>query len=395
MSQSVPETSPKLSAADRLTLIQTLNALPSAQFEELLIALNPPKGNIPTNAAAQAMRSKALFEWVESPIGPGIPELETILGMIISKETKTSPEFLSFAISGTISSNTVAEVRAIVELLRKKTGDDSIDVAFFKKGSIKIILTGSPEGLQKIQELFESGELENVDNKPVEVISHIDNNTDSRKIRLVQILSLASNSGLALDLDRARISIRASTRNLADISYFNRDVVSRHIFNLVFTLTRIRTRTYSISADLSQTLDRTYTYTLDLADALDTLDLDLAHTYALEIERCLNHIIANTIDLNYNRQLNLEHADLTNTNLRNTNLRQANLTKANFTRADLTGANLTGANLTETILTGAEINQTIFGENRGLTVADKIELQQRGAILLDPPNSDVPSLVRV
>lgn len=74
----------ELSATDRLRLIQTLNALPSTQFDELVFALRPPSGNIPGASAPQGSRSRALLEWVESPIGPGLSELEKILESIIS-----------------------------------------------------------------------------------------------------------------------------------------------------------------------------------------------------------------------------------------------------------------------------------------------------------------------
>lgn len=76
-----------LSAAERLSLIQTLNALPGPQFDELLFALNPPSANVPGNAAPQGSRSAALLEWIESPIGPGLPELEAILESIVATQS--------------------------------------------------------------------------------------------------------------------------------------------------------------------------------------------------------------------------------------------------------------------------------------------------------------------
>ncbi|MEM9092629.1 MAG: hypothetical protein AAGC93_28345 [Cyanobacteria bacterium P01_F01_bin.53] len=88
----MPEEKRTLSAAERLHLIQTLNALPGPQFDELLFALNPPSANIPSNAAPQANRSKALLEWIESPIGPGLPELEAILKNIITNQPGTTPQ---------------------------------------------------------------------------------------------------------------------------------------------------------------------------------------------------------------------------------------------------------------------------------------------------------------
>ena len=54
-----------LPQTDRLHLIQTLNALPGPQFDELLFALNPPSANVPGNAAPQGSRSKALLDWIE------------------------------------------------------------------------------------------------------------------------------------------------------------------------------------------------------------------------------------------------------------------------------------------------------------------------------------------
>lgn len=66
-------------AAARLRLVQTLNALPPTQFEEIVFALQPPSGNVPGSAAPQGTRSTALLEWVESPIGPGLTALEAVL----------------------------------------------------------------------------------------------------------------------------------------------------------------------------------------------------------------------------------------------------------------------------------------------------------------------------
>lgn len=49
------------STPDRLKFIQILNALPTAQPDEIVFALHPPSGNIPGSAAPQGQRSKALL----------------------------------------------------------------------------------------------------------------------------------------------------------------------------------------------------------------------------------------------------------------------------------------------------------------------------------------------
>ncbi len=77
------------SAADRLHLIQTLNALPAPQFNELVFALNEPKGNLPSNSAPQGDRSIALLNWIESPIGPGLRELEMVLASLMGNQVQT------------------------------------------------------------------------------------------------------------------------------------------------------------------------------------------------------------------------------------------------------------------------------------------------------------------
>ena len=76
---------PKLSVAERLRLIKTLNALPSPQFDMIVFALNPPAGNVPGNAAPQGDRSSALLTWVASPIGPGLATLQEVLESILGE----------------------------------------------------------------------------------------------------------------------------------------------------------------------------------------------------------------------------------------------------------------------------------------------------------------------
>jgi hypothetical protein len=81
-----------LSSAERLTLIQTLNALPGPQFDELVFALNPPPGNISSNSAPQGSRSAALLQWVESPIGPGLADLKAVLTSFVGSTTTATPQ---------------------------------------------------------------------------------------------------------------------------------------------------------------------------------------------------------------------------------------------------------------------------------------------------------------
>ena len=75
-----------LSPLERLALIETLSALPGAQFSKLLFALKPSAGVVPDSRAPQGDRAAALLEWAESPSGPGISPVQDMLNLLISPQ---------------------------------------------------------------------------------------------------------------------------------------------------------------------------------------------------------------------------------------------------------------------------------------------------------------------
>lgn len=72
-----------MSTSERLQLINTLNALTPVEFEVLITTLNPPGGIVPPSSAAQGLRSSALLQWIEGPTGPGLNELQAVLGQVM------------------------------------------------------------------------------------------------------------------------------------------------------------------------------------------------------------------------------------------------------------------------------------------------------------------------
>ena len=84
-SQSSVVSEQPLSSFDRLKLVQTLNALPQAQFEEILVALNPPRGIVADGSAIQGSRTSQLMAWVEGSTGRGLNELIQILNFYLAK----------------------------------------------------------------------------------------------------------------------------------------------------------------------------------------------------------------------------------------------------------------------------------------------------------------------
>lgn len=390
---SVREEKPKLSARDRLCLIQTINALPPTQFDELVFALNPPKGVVASNSAPQGTRSKDLLDWMEGSSGPGLAAADEVLQVLIPKATKTAPQPLAFVMMGRMGDLAPSELEAIVELLRQKTGDESISLAFSRAGSIKLILNGSPEGLAKLQEMFDVGELEQLNLPSVEVVTPVDTNTeDARKARLIQALRLREQSLItksSLDSDIADVIDNANAGALALALALDRSIdrafAIDHARDLTVALDRSIDRVLvsainsdrALARDLALASNRVRDLTLILNSDL-TLDHDLASASALASE------VASALASANDRA----RANALDRGLHGTDLNRADLSGANLRNMNLTGVDLTGADLTHADVTG-----TIFGDNPGLLVTDKRDLQSRGAIFLDPPSSDVPALV--
>ena len=75
----------------RLNLVKRLTALPAAQLNQVIFALNPPRENIPGQEASTSDRSSALLEWVESNIGCGLDTLETVISQVMAPPEEGGP----------------------------------------------------------------------------------------------------------------------------------------------------------------------------------------------------------------------------------------------------------------------------------------------------------------
>jgi internalin A len=77
-----PEVGTAITPQARYELYQFCLKLPDPQFDAVVFDLNPPKGNVPPNTTARGQRVTALFDWLESPIGPGLAALKTALSKL-------------------------------------------------------------------------------------------------------------------------------------------------------------------------------------------------------------------------------------------------------------------------------------------------------------------------
>ena len=112
-------------ATRRLELFSTLSRLPSPQFEQVIFALNPPPGNMPSAHAPQGNRVKALLDWSET-IGPGLDAVEKICATVISpqRESTLSPQALiEHYLQSDTSELESVDIRKIEQALQSNTLD--------------------------------------------------------------------------------------------------------------------------------------------------------------------------------------------------------------------------------------------------------------------------------
>jgi uncharacterized protein YjbI with pentapeptide repeats len=226
-------------------------------------------------------------------------------GKVPSLSTQQETKRFAFAIAGTADGVDRAKLNIIAALLRKISGDSSVEIIDVDEGSIKIILKSSGKGLSRIQALFESGELTEVDGCLVEYVrslSEAENQKIVAKSQLVQNIvapTVERKSLKGTDLSGANL-------RWADLSY----------------------------ADLS-------------GAKLRWADLRGANL----------------------RWGNLNKADLRGADLRKTDLRGSNLRGSDLRGANMGGAILDNANLSAATLSDANSENTIPLESKPLSAS--------------------------
>lgn len=77
------------------------------------------------------------------------------------------------------------------------------------------------------------------------------------------------------------------------------------------------------------------------------------------------------------------------------NLKGVDLSGVDLSHADLRGTDLRGAILQGTNLLDAKVEQALFGNNLGLSEAEKLELEKRGAVFEELPEPNLPWLTHL
>jgi hypothetical protein len=222
------------------------------------------------------------------------------------------------------------------------------------KGSIRLFLEGSEDGLQRLVDLHQSGELQaflNVksDDIPEIVVAKVEFITDAKVIEKAELIKAIREE-----------TIDKTTLQQVDLSGANLWGAFLSDANL--------SEAYLSGANLSEA---------DLSGAL----LRKAK------------LSGATLSGAFLREADLSETILSGANLSEAFLRGAILSGANLRGVNLSGADLRGAILSGAELSGADVENAIFIDAAGITSEQEQDLIQRGAIFEDNSNNCSKALV--
>ena len=292
---------------------------------------------------------------------------------------------VTFSITGSVDKKDIAKLKSLIQLARKLANDDLIDVIDIEQGSIKLTLTGSPAGLKRLEQLFQSGELTKIFKQELDItvedVSFIDapslDNEQQNQVATTEKKQLAFT--ISGDVSQADINILKAA--LIDTSDDDKEIKNQEKIRLIKEIRNQCAKGQNLSgADLSGA-DLSYAY-------LSGADLRNANLSGADLSR------AKLISADL-RNANLISADLIGVNLFNSNLSRANLSRAKLIcvyliraylkDATLSDAYLIRAYLEDATLSGAIVKSTLFMNNFGISQSLKRDLIARGAIFEDSP----------
>ena len=258
----------------------------------------------------------------------------------------------------------------IISFLQKIARDETIKPIMKLKGSIRLFLEGSEEGLKHLADLHQSGELQALlnelksDDIPEIIVKKAEFTTDAKVIEKAELIK-AIREGTIDKTTLYKVDLSGAILIVADLSEANLRGANLWGANLRGT---IMSEANLWGANLRGAILRGANLILaNLSDA-DLSEADLSGAI-------------------------LSRANLSRANLREANLREANLIQANLIRANLREANLVWANLSWANLSWAEVENAIFIDARGITPEQKQDLIRRGVIFGDTSNDRSKVLV--
>jgi uncharacterized protein YjbI with pentapeptide repeats len=301
--------------------------------------------------------------------------------------------------------NSVPNLKLLESALKTYSGH-TIKIIDIQAGSIKLVVEGSQEDIEKLLLNFQLGEIKELNGFPVEdiqVLSESSEDDENDKWRLVEDivrrevknrnlsdadLSDADLRGADLrgaDLSDADLSgADLSGADLSDADLSGADLSGANLRDANLRDANLRDANLSGAKLRRANLRRADLILANLSSAdLSSVNLSDTNLSGADLRRAdLSSADLSSVNLS---NANLSSADLSSVNLRRANLRRANLRRANLRHANLILANLSGADLSGANLRRAKVNKAQFEKNLGLTEEMKLDLKQRGAIFEDSP----------
>jgi uncharacterized protein YjbI with pentapeptide repeats len=292
---------------------------------------------------------------------------------------------LELVIEVEIDDLTPEKIDKINNLIQKIARDNTIKPIMKPKGSIRLFLEGSEDGLQRLADLHQSGELQALlnelksDDIPEIIVKKAEFTTDAKVIEKDELIKAIREGTIDkttlrfVDLSGAiLIGAILSEANLRGANLSDANLRWANLSDANLRWANLR------GANLSGAI-------------LIEANLSAANLSGADLRKA-NLSDAILIEANLSKA-NLSGAKLREADLRKANLREANLSEANLIGAILREANLSGANLSDANLSGADVENAIFINATAITPEQKQDLIRRGAIFGDNSNDRSKALV--
>ncbi len=320
-------------------------------------------------------------------------------------QTQQSNKVLELVIEVGIDDLTPEKIDKINNLIQKIARNNTIKPIMKLKGSIRLFLEGSEDGLQRLADLHQSGELQALlnelksDDIPEIIVKKAELTTDAKVIEKAELIK----------------AIREGTidkKTLQQVDLSGAILIGAILIGAILRGANLR-GAYLIGADLIGAILRGANLRgadlswANLSEAyLSEADLSWANLSRANLSRAdlseanlrgayLSGAILRGADLSGANLsgAKLRGAILIEADLSGANLKEAILSGANLSGADLREADLRGANLSKADLSGAKVENAIFIDATGITPEQKQDLIRRGAIFGDNSNDRSKVLV--
>jgi uncharacterized protein YjbI with pentapeptide repeats len=309
---------------------------------------------------------------------------------------------VAFVIDGSLKDldpTKLAKLQALVRAIQQLTGDASLTVVDILEGSIRLFLEGSEAGVDRLQELFDSGELTEILGfsaitvKPAKVAG-VDRETSSADpLKKMLITAINTQGAQGCDLSRADLSrsnlsrSNLSRSNLSGANFRGADLRGADLRganlknSMISAETQLDAKWHLVHDIVNQRLAERDLSGANFSDAnLSGADLSRANLSGADLSganlKGANLKGADLSGANLS-SADLSGADLSGANLSGANLSFADLSRANLSRADLSGANLLGANLLGANLIGADLSgANLIGVDLSRTNLSSVDLSR-------------------